>query len=71
MLLVYVGGLDINQEGYLKQLSDMCRAVYRLWVYGGYSGDLSPESALDLLSGNENAVLIDIRNEASDVSFLA
>lgn len=44
----------------------MCRAVYRWWVYGGYSGDLSPESALDLLSGNANAALIDIRNEASD-----
>ncbi|XP_028759657.1 uncharacterized protein LOC114718494 [Neltuma alba] len=38
-------------------------AVYRLWAYGGYSGDLSPKSALDLLSGNENAALIDIRNE--------
>ncbi|XP_054806984.1 calcium sensing receptor, chloroplastic isoform X2 [Prosopis cineraria] len=38
-------------------------AVYRLWAYGGYSGDLSPKSALDLLSGNENASLIDIRNE--------
>ncbi|KAI9114847.1 hypothetical protein K1719_013860 [Acacia pycnantha] len=38
-------------------------AVYRLWVYGGYAGDLSPESALDLLSGNENAAIIDIRKE--------
>ncbi|KAF7837021.1 calcium sensing receptor, chloroplastic isoform X1 [Senna tora] len=39
-------------------------AVYRWWAYGGYAGDLPPNSALDLLSGNANAALIDIRNEA-------
>ncbi|KAK1558301.1 hypothetical protein Q3G72_000889 [Acer saccharum] len=35
------------------------------WVrtYGGYSGDLSPNSTLELLTGKENAVLIDVRPE--------
>ncbi|KAI4344955.1 hypothetical protein L6164_012129 [Bauhinia variegata] len=37
--------------------------IYWLWTYGGYSGDLSPKSALDLLTENENAALIDVRNE--------
>ncbi|KAK9287978.1 hypothetical protein L1049_016423 [Liquidambar formosana] len=43
-----------------------------LWVfywrlmYGGYSGDLSPESTLELLAGKENVVLIDVRPEARD-----
>ncbi|GLT91560.1 hypothetical protein SLE2022_094430 [Rubroshorea leprosula] len=36
---------------------------YWLWRYGGYSGDLSPKLTLELLSGNEKAVLIDIRPE--------
>ncbi|XP_048230422.1 uncharacterized protein LOC8286369 isoform X2 [Ricinus communis] len=36
---------------------------YRLWVYGGYSGDLSPQSTLELLTGKEDAVLIDVRPE--------
>ncbi|TXG72684.1 hypothetical protein EZV62_001263 [Acer yangbiense] len=41
------------------------------WVrtYGGYSGDLSPKSTLELLTGKENAVLIDIRPEARDCKF--
>lgn len=40
-----------------------------LWVfylsltYGGYSGDLSPKSTLELLLGKENVVLIDVRPE--------
>ncbi|XP_023537677.1 uncharacterized protein LOC111798638 [Cucurbita pepo subsp. pepo] len=40
-----------------------------LWVfywrrtYGGYSGDLSPQSTFELLKGSENAVLIDVRPE--------
>ncbi|XP_027190438.1 uncharacterized protein [Cicer arietinum] len=38
-------------------------AVYWLWTYGGYSGDLSPESAFELLAGDSNAVLIDVRTE--------
>ncbi|KAI4317357.1 hypothetical protein L6164_025230 [Bauhinia variegata] len=37
--------------------------IYWFWTYGGYSGDLPPQSALELLTGNENAALIDIRNE--------
>ncbi|KAJ1406606.1 Rhodanese-like domain [Sesbania bispinosa] len=38
-------------------------AVYWLWTYGGYSGDLSPKSALELLTGDKNAALIDVRTE--------
>ncbi|WCJ21886.1 Rhodanese/Cell cycle control phosphatase superfamily protein [Euphorbia peplus] len=36
---------------------------YRAWTYGGYSGDLSAQSTLELLSGKEDAVLIDVRPE--------
>ncbi|KAI3455488.1 hypothetical protein Pfo_012151 [Paulownia fortunei] len=36
---------------------------YRVLKYSGYSGDLSPQSALELLRGNENVVLVDIRPE--------
>ncbi|KDO41620.1 hypothetical protein CISIN_1g0086351mg, partial [Citrus sinensis] len=36
---------------------------YWWWTYGGYSGDLSPKSTLELLRGKENAVLIDVRHE--------
>ncbi|XP_058094311.1 calcium sensing receptor, chloroplastic isoform X2 [Magnolia sinica] len=36
---------------------------YWVFTYGGYSGDLSPESTLELLSGEENVVLIDVRPE--------
>ncbi|XP_061369146.1 calcium sensing receptor, chloroplastic [Gastrolobium bilobum] len=38
-------------------------AIYWLWTYGGYSGDLSPKSALELLAGDTNAALIDVRTE--------
>ncbi|KAK7331454.1 hypothetical protein VNO77_25679 [Canavalia gladiata] len=38
-------------------------AVYWLWTYGGYSGDLSPKSALELLAEDKNAALIDVRTE--------
>ncbi|XP_052206327.1 uncharacterized protein LOC127810814 [Diospyros lotus] len=34
-----------------------------LFTYGGYAGDLSPKSTLELLRGKENAVLIDVRPE--------
>ncbi|KAG1363694.1 Calcium sensing receptor, chloroplastic [Cocos nucifera] len=34
---------------------------YWLSKYGGYSGDLAPEITLELLKGEENAVLIDVR----------
>ncbi|XP_050236735.1 uncharacterized protein LOC126686640 [Mercurialis annua] len=36
---------------------------YRVRVYGGYSGDLTPQSTLELLTGREDAVLIDVRPE--------
>ncbi|KAH7572979.1 hypothetical protein JRO89_XS03G0045500 [Xanthoceras sorbifolium] len=39
---------------------------YRVRTYGGYSGDLSPKSTLEILTGKENAVLIDVRPEARD-----
>ncbi|KAL5574764.1 hypothetical protein UlMin_016463 [Ulmus minor] len=37
---------------------------YLVSTYSGYAGDLSPESTLEILTGTENAVLIDIRPEA-------
>ena len=46
--------------------SDFCRGSYRVLKYSGYAGDLSPELAMELLRGNNNAVLIDIRPEARD-----
>ncbi|KAJ8615910.1 hypothetical protein MRB53_035282 [Persea americana] len=36
---------------------------YWAFTYGGYSGDLSPKSTLDLLFKEENVVLIDVRPE--------
>ncbi|KAI3463301.1 hypothetical protein Pfo_019964 [Paulownia fortunei] len=36
---------------------------YRVLKYSGYAGDLSPQSTLELLRGNESVVLIDIRPE--------
>lgn len=41
----------------------MCRVIYWLWRYGGYSGDLSPKLTFELLSGRDKAVLVDIRPE--------
>ncbi|GMI93025.1 hypothetical protein like AT3G59780 [Hibiscus trionum] len=38
-------------------------AFYWVWTYSGYSGDLSPKLTLELLSGKENALLIDVRPE--------
>lgn len=37
--------------------------VYRQSQYGGYSGDLAPASAFDLLKKEDNIVLVDIRPE--------
>ncbi|KAL6221437.1 hypothetical protein ACLB2K_009188 [Fragaria x ananassa] len=37
--------------------------IYLVWTYSGYSGDLSPQSTLELLTGKENAVLVDVRPE--------
>lgn len=53
-------------HGKCNVLSDLCRIFYWWWTYGGYSGDLSPKSTLELLRGKENAVLIDVRHEARD-----
>ncbi|XP_027119919.1 uncharacterized protein [Coffea arabica] len=36
---------------------------YWVYNYSGYTGDLSPRSTLELLTGNEDGVLIDIRPE--------
>ncbi|CAK9154941.1 unnamed protein product [Ilex paraguariensis] len=36
---------------------------YWVLTYGGYAGDLSPKLTLELLTGMENAVLIDVRPE--------
>lgn len=47
-------------------LSDMCRVFYWVRTYSGYSGDLSPKVTLEVLTGKENAVLIDVRPEARD-----
>ncbi|XP_013701847.2 uncharacterized protein LOC106405843 [Brassica napus] len=38
--------------------------LYRVWTYGGYAGDLSPKSTLELLSSREKPVLVDVRPEA-------
>ncbi|KAJ8551423.1 hypothetical protein K7X08_021438 [Anisodus acutangulus] len=38
-------------------------ALYWILTYGGYAGDLSPKSSLELLKGDRNAVLVDIRPE--------
>ncbi|KAJ6433475.1 hypothetical protein OIU84_017212 [Salix udensis] len=36
---------------------------YRVWAYGGYSGDLSPQLTLKLLAGKGDTILIDVRPE--------
>ncbi|KAG6737156.1 hypothetical protein POTOM_059806 [Populus tomentosa] len=40
---------------------------YRVWVYGGYSGDLSPQLTLELLAGKEDAILIDVLRERDGI----
>lgn len=42
---------------------DTCRVLYRVWTYGGYAGDLSPKSTLELLTSREKPVLVDVRPE--------
>ncbi|KAL2332604.1 hypothetical protein Fmac_013817 [Flemingia macrophylla] len=42
-------------------------AFYWLWTYGGYSGDLSPKSALELLAEDSNAALIDEMREKDGI----
>ncbi|KAG6472526.1 hypothetical protein ZIOFF_069992 [Zingiber officinale] len=39
---------------------------YWFFTYGGYSGDLTPETTFELLRDGKDAVLIDVRPEASD-----
>ncbi|MCL7030836.1 hypothetical protein MKW94_015598, partial [Papaver nudicaule] len=39
--------------------------TYRILTYGGYSGDLSPNSTLELLTREDDVVLIDVRPEVS------
>ncbi|XP_010413644.1 PREDICTED: uncharacterized protein LOC104699942 [Camelina sativa] len=38
--------------------------LYRVWTYGGYAGDLSPKSTLELLTSREKSMLVDVRPEA-------
>ncbi|KAE8728106.1 ion channel CASTOR-like isoform X1 [Hibiscus syriacus] len=40
---------------------------YWVWTFGGYSGDLSPKLTLELLSGKENALLIDVLRERDGI----
>ncbi|KAL5990806.1 hypothetical protein ACLOJK_011710 [Asimina triloba] len=40
---------------------------YWVFTYGGYSGDLSPKSTLELLSGQENVVIVDDLRERDGV----
>lgn len=54
--------------GSLSFLSDLCRGLYRVWVYDGYSGDLSLQLTLELLAGKEDAILIEVRPEAREFS---
>ncbi|KAL1559116.1 hypothetical protein AAHA92_09495 [Salvia divinorum] len=60
-------GLDPNDPlipvGLVFGASAILWGSYRVLKYSGYAGDLSPELAMELLRGNDNAVLIDIRPE--------
>lgn len=65
-LIIHLRQLFVFCMGSLYFLSDLCRAFYWVWAYSGYSGDLSPKLTLELLTGRENAILIDVRPEARD-----
>ncbi|GAB2222154.1 hypothetical protein Drorol1_Dr00013356 [Drosera rotundifolia] len=60
-------GLDpsdpLIQFTFLLGASSFLWIVFWLAIYGGYAGDLSPNLALQLLSSDKNAVLIDVRPE--------
>ncbi|XP_077229410.1 rhodanese/Cell cycle control phosphatase superfamily protein isoform X5 [Tasmannia lanceolata] len=60
-------GLDPNDPiiPFILFLGSTTTLGISYWVinYGGYSGDLSPKSTLELLSMEENSVLIDVRPE--------
>lgn len=62
--------LSFNFYRKLNCLSDFCRTFYWILTYGGYAGDLSPKSSFELLKGDRNAVLIDIRPEARHCIFI-
>lgn len=49
--------------------SDLCRGAYWFLTYAGYAGDLSPQLTMELLTGKENSVLIDVRPEARNCNF--
>ncbi|KAK6124690.1 hypothetical protein DH2020_041573 [Rehmannia glutinosa] len=67
-------GLDPNDPlipfVFFLGLSATLWGSYRILKYSGYAGDLSPQSTLELLRGNENVVLVDIRPEARDLLLL-
>ncbi len=54
-----------NAQKLASWFLDFCRVSYWQARYGGYSGDLKPTSALDLLKKDGNVVLVDIRPQAS------
>ncbi|KAL3824402.1 hypothetical protein ACJIZ3_020431 [Penstemon smallii] len=60
-------GLDPNDPlipfVLLLGLSATLWGSYRVLKYSGYAGDLSPEETVELLRGNTNVALIDIRPE--------
>ncbi|KAK6914468.1 hypothetical protein RJ641_021789 [Dillenia turbinata] len=66
-------GLGLDPNDPLIPFVLFLSASVTLWVfywaftYGGYSGDLSPKSTLELLTGKENAVLIDYLRERDGV----
>ncbi|BBH08628.1 Rhodanese/Cell cycle control phosphatase superfamily protein [Prunus dulcis] len=41
--------------------------IYLVRTFSGYAGDLSPQSTLELLTGKENAVLIDVMREKEGI----
>ncbi|XP_042491853.1 uncharacterized protein LOC122071517 [Macadamia integrifolia] len=49
---------------FLGTLATLGVSYWKL-TYGGYAGDLSPKSAWELLTGEKNVVLIDVRPENS------
>ncbi|KAI3988138.1 hypothetical protein MKX01_011927 [Papaver californicum] len=67
-LVAYLG-LDPNDPVIpfvlLLGTSSTLGIAYRILIYGGYSGDLSPNSTLELLTREDDVVLIDVRPEAS------
>uniref|UniRef100_A0A175YEC9 Rhodanese domain-containing protein n=1 Tax=Daucus carota subsp. sativus TaxID=79200 RepID=A0A175YEC9_DAUCS len=44
--------------------------AYWFLTYAGYAGELSPQMTMELLTGKENAVLIDVRPEARNLCLI-